>query len=99
MSILYEYLIRIIIALSVLLNVILGGHSNQSFSARNFYWKQRGMFNLVGIIDFIAWFDPNHCEQSYILFECFLQTSKACTIHPISNMGGAPTVAFYTSIH
>ena len=69
MGVLYEYLIRIVIALSVLLNVILGGYSHQSFSARNYAWKKKGYVNFVWLIDALAFFDPNHCEQSYLLFE------------------------------
>ena len=69
MGILYEYIIRIVIALSVLLNVILGGDTHQSFSARNFEWKKKRYVNFVWLIDFLAWFDPQHCEKSYDLFE------------------------------
>jgi hypothetical protein len=46
-----KYLARIGIALSVLLNVILGGPSNQTFSARNWGRKRRGQINLVWLID------------------------------------------------
>lgn len=45
------YLMRVGIALSVLLNVLLGGQSNQTFSARNWGWKREGKANLVFIID------------------------------------------------
>ena len=56
-----KYLQRIGIALSVLLNVLLGGYSNQTFSARNYAWKREGKPNLVWLIDTIFWLDPNHC--------------------------------------
>lgn len=46
-----KYLARIGIALSVLLNVILGGPSNQTFSARNWGRKRKGQANLVWLID------------------------------------------------
>jgi hypothetical protein len=46
-----KYLSRIGIALSVLFNVILGGYSNQTFSARNWSWKRKGKWNLVWLID------------------------------------------------
>jgi hypothetical protein len=38
-------------ALSILLNVILGGRSNQTFSARNYQRKLDGKPNLVWLID------------------------------------------------
>jgi hypothetical protein len=60
-----RYFQRILIALSVLLNVILGGYSNQTFSARNHGWKREGKPNLVWIIDSIFWFDPDHCAQAW----------------------------------
>lgn len=61
----YKYLQRILIALSVLLNVILGGYSNQSFSARNYAWKREDKPNIVWLIDLIFWFDPDHCAQAW----------------------------------
>lgn len=45
------YFARIGIALSVLLNVILGGKSNQTFSARNWDLKRRKKPNMVNCID------------------------------------------------
>lgn len=61
-----KYIERLGIALSVLLNVILGGPSNQTFSARNWAWKRDGYFNLVWLIDFIAApYEKNHCEHSW----------------------------------
>ena len=77
MGVLYEYLIRIITALSVLLNVILGGHSYQSFSARNYAWKKKGSVNFVWLIDACAFFDPDHCKQSYLLFERMSETLES----------------------
>jgi hypothetical protein len=60
-----KYFQRIFIAFSILLNVILGGYSNQSFSARNYQRKREGKFNLVLLIDSIFWFDPHHCLHSW----------------------------------
>lgn len=48
-----KYFYRIGIALSVLLNVVLGGYSNQTFSARNWGWKRSKKPNLVWLIDAI----------------------------------------------
>jgi len=61
----YKYIERVGIALSVLFNVLLGGYSNQTFSARNYGWKREGKPNLVWLIDTIFWFDPNHCLDAW----------------------------------
>jgi hypothetical protein len=61
-----KYLERVGIALSVLLNVLLGGPSNQTFSARNWGWKLEGYPNLVWLIDFLASkFEEDHCQHSW----------------------------------
>ena len=54
-----DYLYRVGIALSVLLNVILGGYSNQTFSARNWEWKRQGKYNIVWLIDWML--GEDHC--------------------------------------
>jgi hypothetical protein len=61
----FKYLERVGIAFSIFLNVILGGYSNQTFSARNYAWKKEGRPNLVWLIDSIFWFDPDHCLDSW----------------------------------
>ncbi len=61
-----KYFQRLGIAISVLFNVILGGYSNQSFSARNYAWKREGKPNLVWLIDIIFWFDQDHCMNSWL---------------------------------
>jgi hypothetical protein len=61
-----RYLERVGIAFSVLLNVILGGRSNQTFSARNYGWKRRGKPNLVWLIDFLIVWDKDHCLHSWL---------------------------------
>lgn len=61
-----KYIERVGIAISVLLNTLLGGPSNQTFSARNWYWKISGKPNLVWFIDFIfLWKEKYHCERSW----------------------------------
>ena len=57
------YLVRIMIALSVLLNVILGGRLNQTFSARNWEWKRNGKTNLVRLLD--ALLGDGHCSRAW----------------------------------
>lgn len=61
-----EYIARIGIALSVLLNVVTGGASNQTFSARNYIWKMHGEKNAVLVIDLIFFWQPDHCRNSWL---------------------------------
>ena len=55
-----KYLTRVGVATSVLLNVLIGGASNQTFSARNFQWKREGKFNIVWLIDYLL--GKDHCS-------------------------------------
>jgi len=55
------YLIRILIAMSVLTNVILGGRLNQTFSARNWDWKRNNKPNLVRLLDTLQ--GDGHCSK------------------------------------
>lgn len=60
-----KYIKRVGIALTILLNVLLGGYSNQTFSARNYGWKIHGYPNLVWLIDFIFFLEDDHCKKSW----------------------------------
>lgn len=60
-----NYFRRIGVALSVLFNVILGGTSNQTFSARNYELKRNGKLNLVWLLDLIFFMDENHSMNSW----------------------------------
>ena len=53
------YLFRVGIALSILINVILGGKSNQTFSARNYQREREGKRNVVEVIDKML--GEDHC--------------------------------------
>jgi hypothetical protein len=64
-----KYISRVGVALSVLINVLLGGASNQTFSARNYERKIRGKINLVWLIDLIFFFDKNHCFMSWAFWK------------------------------
>lgn len=64
-----QYIIRVGIAISVLINVVLGGPSNQTFSARNYNWKLKGKPNIVFLIDKMFWFDKNHCLNSWVYWK------------------------------
>lgn len=66
---LLKYLLRVGIAISVLINVILGGPSNQTFSARNYGWKLEKKLNLVWLIDSIFFFDKNHSLYSWVYWK------------------------------
>jgi hypothetical protein len=59
-----RYFSRILVSLSVLLNVLLGGSLNQTFSARNWQWKKDKKPNLVWFIDAI--FGKDHCSECWV---------------------------------
>ncbi len=59
-----KYLSRILSVLSVLINVILGGSQNQTFSARNWQWKKDRRPNIVWLIDGI--FGKGHCSECWV---------------------------------
>jgi len=64
-----KYIKRFFRSISILINVILGGKSNQTFSARNYDLKRRGKPNLVCFIDFFAdnvFNDRDHCLTSWV---------------------------------
>ena len=63
MQVASEYFTRIFVALSVLLNVVLGGYSNQTFSARNWEWKRNGKPNIVPAIDYFL--GEGHCAECW----------------------------------
>lgn len=60
----YRYQLRVLIVLSILLNVMLGGRIHQSFSARNWDLNKRGRPNLVKVIDTIL--GKDHCVSSWV---------------------------------
>lgn len=62
-----RYITRVAIALSVFLNVLTGGASNQTFSARNWDWKRRGLPHIVGAIDLIL--GEEHCMQCWVFWK------------------------------
>lgn len=62
-----RYLKRIMIAVSVLINVLLGGDNNQTFSARNYEWKRRGLPNLSILVDFIL--GKEHCLHCWVYWK------------------------------
>ena len=61
------YLNRVLTALSVLLNVVLGGHNNQTFSARNYQWQKDGKPNIVYFIDLVL--GKGHCVECWVYWK------------------------------
>lgn len=92
-----KYIIRVGIALSVLLNVLVGGSSNQTFSARNYKWKTQGKYNIVWLIDRIFWFDPNHCLMSYIYWKTAKNLRKKQHYKDVSEDYVRKDILFYQS--
>lgn len=64
MVLLLRYIERVGIALSVLFNVLTGGASNQTFSARNWDWKKRKLPNMVFVIDLLL--GKGHCLECWV---------------------------------
>ena len=58
------YLFRIMIASSVLANVLLGGKAYQTLSARNYSLMRDKRFNFVPVIDKVL--GENHCLECWI---------------------------------
>jgi hypothetical protein len=61
-----KYLNRVMISFSILVNTILGGKTNQTFSARNWDRKRRNKLNLVWLIDAIFFLEKDHCQEAWI---------------------------------
>ena len=61
---LISYLKRIGIALSVLVNVVLLGQTNQTLSARNWQWKRDRKPNASWLLDKL--FGKDHCAQHWV---------------------------------
>jgi hypothetical protein len=62
-----KYIGKVLTALSVLINVILGGDNNQTFSARNWEWKKNKKPNIVWLIDAIV--GKNHCMECWVYWK------------------------------
>lgn len=62
-----KYLNRVGVAMSVLFNVLTGGASNQTFSARNWQWKKDKRYNLVWLIDLMI--GKGHCAECWVYWK------------------------------
>jgi hypothetical protein len=92
-----KYVTRVGIALSVLLNVILGGKSNQTFSARNYHWRTKGKLNIVWLIDRIFWFDPSHCFNSWVYWKTAKNIRKKQFYKELTEDYSRKDIIFYQS--
>ena len=61
------YIKRVLVAFSVLVNVILGGTNNQTFSARNWQWKRERKPNLVWLLDLVI--VKGHCSECWVYWK------------------------------
>jgi len=61
------YWFRVVTAISVLINVVLGGSNNQTFSARNWQWKRDKRFNIVWLIDVVL--GSGHCSECWVYWK------------------------------
>jgi hypothetical protein len=59
-----RYFSRVGTAVSILFNVLIGGKSNQTFSARNYEWGRQGKPNITRFID-VLFNDDTHCMTSW----------------------------------
>ena len=71
-----KYIKRVGISISILLNVILGGASNQTLSARNYSRMKEGKKNAVWLIDKIFFYEEDHCMNSWTYWILRKETNK-----------------------
>lgn len=64
-----DYILRVLIAADITLNVVLGGKLGETLSASAWLGEQQGKFFpciFRPIIDFLFWpFERNHCSKAY----------------------------------
>ena len=70
-----RYLFRVLKAVSILLNVIIGGPSGQTFSARNWAWRKQQRPTVVFLIDLVLGRD--HCARSWVEWQLSRQKGRA----------------------
>ena len=61
-----DYIKRVSISTSILLNVLTGGKSNQTLSAQQHQRKRDKKWNICFIIDKIFWYEPEHCMDAWV---------------------------------
>ena len=55
----------VLVALDQLVNAILGGWPDETFSSRCWRWSLAGRDWPSRIVDGLLWLDSNHCQESY----------------------------------
>ena len=60
-----KYINTVLIACSILLNVILGGRLNQTFAARNYQRKRENKKNMCFLLDILFYYETDHCMLSW----------------------------------
>ncbi len=64
-----EYFYQIFKAVSILINTLIGGKANQTFSARNWQRKKEGKLNVVYFIDKLCYLDKDHCMHCWVYWK------------------------------
>jgi len=62
----HRYIQRVTTASSILINVIFGGRSNQTFSATQYQRRKDGKANVVWFIDKFFWWETDHCLGAWV---------------------------------
>lgn len=63
-----QYLLFNLISVDQLINTLLGGHPDETLSSRAYRTEQQNKY--LGklfrpLIDYLLWFDKNHCKKAY----------------------------------
>jgi hypothetical protein len=79
--------------------VILGGPSNQTFSARNYEWKKQGYWNIVWLLDGVFFFDPEHCLNDWMYWKTSKNLRKNHTKNDIGGLTSHYVTIYYDYEH
>lgn len=79
------YLFQVLLAIDQLFCALTGGLAHETLSARAWRLQHRSLFwgFVLGVIDGVFFWDPNHCEDSYLYVQLrAADTQKQGTIAP-----------------
>ena len=68
-----QYINKVCISFSIMLNVILGGSLNQTLSATQWDRKRNNKLNIVWLIDSFFFWQKNHCLEAWIKWNIIQQ--------------------------
>lgn len=71
-----KYFNRVFTTISILINVITGGKSNQTLSARQYERYRQKKINLVRVIDKVFFWEKDHCMESWVKWEIISHAIK-----------------------